>query len=105
MYGKGKKIMEWTPIKGTVMPIEKALINDRLRVSKVSWKFRIPTIYHFVVIYQRNFKLAYFLTVFMSFLFINKTLQLNNFKNRTAMNSKISVFAVCVEAIMYLLLC
>ena len=25
--------------KGTVMQIEKALINDRLRVSKVSWKF------------------------------------------------------------------
>ena len=33
------------------MQIEKALINDRLRVSKVSIKFRIPTIYNFVVIY------------------------------------------------------
>ena len=29
-------------IKGTVIQIEKALINDCLSVSKVSWKFRIP---------------------------------------------------------------
>ena len=32
-------------IKGSVMQIEKALINDCLRVSDVSWKFHIPTIY------------------------------------------------------------
>ena len=32
------------------MQIKKALINDRLRVSKVSGKFRIPTIYNFAVI-------------------------------------------------------
>ena len=38
--------------KGTVMQIEKALINDRLRVSKVPWKFRIPTVYNFAIIYQ-----------------------------------------------------
>ena len=38
-------------IKGTVIQIEKAPINDRLRVSKVSSKFRIPTIYNFTVIY------------------------------------------------------
>ena len=30
--------------------MEKALINDRLRVSNVSWKFRIPTIYNFELI-------------------------------------------------------
>ena len=30
--------------KGTVMQNEKALINDRLRVLKVSGKFSIPTI-------------------------------------------------------------
>ena len=30
--------------KGTVMQIEKALINDRSRFSEVPWKFRIPTI-------------------------------------------------------------
>ena len=40
----------------------------------------------------------------MSFLCINKTLRLNNFrKTRTAMNPKISVFVICVEAIIYLL--
>ena len=33
------------------MQIEKALINDRLRISKVSEKFRITTIYNFAVIY------------------------------------------------------
>ena len=33
------------------MQIEKALINDRLLASKVSWKFHIPIIYNFAVIY------------------------------------------------------
>ena len=45
------KWMRWTAyffLKGTVMQIENALINDRLRVSKVSRKFRIPSIYNFV---------------------------------------------------------
>ena len=41
-------------IKGTVMQIEKALINDRLNVSRVSWKFHIPTIYNFAAIYMWN---------------------------------------------------
>ena len=41
-------------IKGTVMQIKKALINDRLHVSNVSWKFHIPTIYNFAVIYPWN---------------------------------------------------
>ena len=36
--------------------------------------------------------------------FISKYLQLNNLKIRIAMNAKISVFVICVEAIMYLLL-
>ena len=53
------------------MQIEKALINDRLRVSKVSWKFRTPTIYNFAVICKWNlllFKnLTYFLTVSIAF--------------------------------------
>ena len=38
-------------IKGTIMQIEEALINDRSRVSKVYRKFRIPTTYNFAVIY------------------------------------------------------
>ena len=57
--------------KGTVMQIEKALINDRLCVSKLSWKLRIPTAYSFTVIYpwnlQFSYEVAYFLTV--SFVF------------------------------------
>ena len=38
-------------IKGAVMQIEKELTYDRLPVSKVSWKFRIPTVYNFAVNY------------------------------------------------------
>ena len=52
------------------MQIEKALINDRLRVTKVSWKFRIPTTYNFVVIYpyiSYFFKSSLFLTVSIVF--------------------------------------
>ena len=37
-------------LKGTVMQIKKAMANDGLRVSKVAWKIRIPTIYNFAVI-------------------------------------------------------
>ena len=53
------------------MHIEKALINDRLRVLKVSWKFRIPTVFNFTVIYAWNLqffeKAAYFLAVSIVF--------------------------------------
>ena len=38
--------------KGTVMQIQKAMINDCLRVSKVSWKFCIRAICNFAVIYS-----------------------------------------------------
>ena len=37
--------------KSKVMQIEKTLINDRLGVSNVSWKFQSPTSYDFAVIY------------------------------------------------------
>ena len=40
-------------LKGKVMQIEKALINECLSVSELSWKFRIPTIYNFAVVYPR----------------------------------------------------
>ena len=40
----------------------------------------------------------------MSFLSINKTLRLNNFKTRTTINAKISVFLIYVEPIICLLL-
>ena len=42
-------------IEGTVMKIEKVLINDCLRVSKVSWKYHIPTFYNFALIYLWDF--------------------------------------------------
>ena len=42
-------------LKGTVMQIEKGLINHRLRVSKISSIFRIPTIHNFAVIYPMQF--------------------------------------------------
>ena len=41
-------------LKGIAMQNEKALTKDRLRVSKVSWKYRIPTIHNFAVIYPQN---------------------------------------------------
>ena len=37
-------------------------------------------------------------------MFINKTLRLNNLKTRKDTNAKVSVFVICVKAIMYLLL-
>ena len=43
-----------TVLKDTVMQTEKALVNGRLRVFKVSWKFRIPIIHNFPVIYPWN---------------------------------------------------
>ena len=41
-------------LKGTVIQIEKVLINDCLRVSKVSWKFHISTIFNFAVIVENE---------------------------------------------------
>ena len=38
-------------IKGTAVQIEKGLINDILRVWKISRKFRIPTVSNFAVTY------------------------------------------------------
>ena len=36
-------------------------------------------------------------------MFMKKTLRLNNLKTRTALNAKVTVFVICVEAIKYLL--
>ena len=81
------------------MQIEKALLNDRLRVWEVSWKFYILTIYNFTVIYLWNLlfslKVAYFLTVSVVF----SVCELSNLKTRTAMNANVSVFVISVEAI------
>ena len=82
MWGLGVYFFKWLKCKkcisekvswfclkhttGTVMQVEKALINACLRVSKLSWKFHIPTNYNFAVFYPWNLlfslKRAYFCT-------------------------------------------
>ena len=37
--------------EGTVIQIEKTQVSSRLRVSKLSWNFHIPTAYNIAVIY------------------------------------------------------
>ena len=49
-----RKLRKKTKLKGTVMQIEKALIENCVRVSKVFWKFHTATIYDFAVIYHWN---------------------------------------------------
>ena len=41
-------------LKVLVTQIEKALMNDRLLVSKIFGKICIPTLYAFAVIYPQN---------------------------------------------------
>ena len=48
LYGNG---LRHERVKGRVIHVKKALINDRLRVAKVSWKFRFPIFCNFAVIY------------------------------------------------------
>ena len=90
------------------MTIEKALINDRIHVQKVTRKLCIPTIYNFAVISPWNLlfseKVAYFLKASIVFSVYKEILRLNNLKTRTAWNAKVSVFVICVETIIYLLL-
>ena len=73
------------PFKGTVMQIKKALINDCLRVSKVFWKFHIPTIYNIAVIYLWNLLfsqiVAYFLTVSIVFTLYKQISMAKELKN------------------------
>ena len=79
-----------------------------LTCFKSIWKFPIPTIYNFAAIYSWNllfsYKVAYFLTVSIVFSVYKQNFKLINLKTKTATNTKISVFAICVEAIIYLLL-
>ena len=51
-------------LKDIVMQIGNALTNDRLCVSKVSWKFCIQTIYNFAVIFHT---ICYFLKKYPTF--------------------------------------
>ena len=49
-------------------------------------------LFNFAVIYPWNFLLSIIYYFLLSFLFINKTLRLNNLKTRKAMNAKVPVF-------------
>ena len=97
-----------TYLKVQACNLKRKLINDCLNALELSWKFLISTIYNFVVIYPLNLllskKVAYCWQFLLSFLVINKTLRFNNLKTRTVMNEKISVFVICVQVIIYLLL-
>ena len=91
--------------KGTAIQIEKALIHDRLHVSKVSWKFRISTAYNFAVIYPWNwlvFKKWFYFSI-VSIIFSAHTQ--NFMKAGTSMNAKISLFVIYIDVIIHLLLC
>ena len=86
------------------MQIGKALINDRLRVSKLSWKVWIPLIYTFAVSYSWNLLFSLKLCYFLAVSIISSVPKLDNLKTRTAMYAKTSVFVIRCETIIYLLL-
>ena len=79
------------------MKIEKALINNHIRVSKVSLKLRKPTIYNFAVIYRWNLlfsqKVAYFLTVSIVFPVYKQNSTAEQIKNQNRYECK--NFSVC----------
>ena len=77
---------EFSTLKVTVMYSENALVNNRLCVSKISWKFRISTIFNFAVIYLWNLLFSQ-----------NFTVQ----KLEQLWIKKILVFVICVEVIIY----
>ena len=96
--------IQYNIVNGTAMQIQKALINDRLRFTKVSWKFRIPTVYNFAVTYPWNLlfpeNVAYFLTVSIVFS-VNK----QNFKAHNSYECE--NFCVCYlwSYIYYYIIC
>ena len=62
----------------------------------------------FIVLQEFTREFCYFLKKYpkqflLSLLFINKTLRLSILKTRIAKNAKISVFVICVEAMIYVL--
>ena len=83
-------------VKGAIIWIKIALINDRWRVPQVSWKFGIPTICNFSLIKTWNllfsYTLAYFLPVYIVFSVYKKTPTAQWLTIRAAMNTKISMF-------------
>ena len=85
------------------MQIEKALINNRLRVLKISRKFGISTIYIFCCNLPVKFlkRSLLFNSFYCLFCLLTK---LDGSKTKTAINVKISVLVIFVEAIIYFLL-
>ena len=83
------------------MQIEKALINDCLRASKVSWKFGIPTIYNSAVICSWNLAIFVKSSLLLTVCIVFPVFKL---KTRTAKNVKIAVVVNCIEETIYLLL-
>ena len=51
---KGYSQLKKDHSQGTVIHIEKTLINDRLRVLKVYWKFHIASVFNIAVIHPWN---------------------------------------------------
>ena len=97
----------WRWTAGTSLPIrvlkvyscklKKTLINDNLTISKVSWKFSIPTIYNFAVVYLWNLlflkKAAYFLTLSIVFSVYKQNFTSQELKNLNSHECK--NFIVC----------
>ena len=97
----------WAWAAGTSLPIrvlkvyscklKKPLINDNLTISKVSWKFSIPTIYNFAVVYLWNLlflkKAAYFLTLSIVFSVYKQNFTSQELKNLNSHECK--NFIVC----------
>ena len=77
------RIIMYYLIKGTVTQIEKALINDCLRVSKK--------------VFLKSSLL--FNSFYCLFCLQKKLYVLNNLKTRTVMNAKIWMFFICIETI------
>ena len=90
--------------------------KNKADICYVSDKLVIARIVIYLAQYGQYFpRFSYFTFIFLKrsllfnsscclFLFVNKTLRLNNFKTRRSMNAKISVFVIFVEAVIYLLL-
>ena len=86
-------------LKGTLVQFVKALTSDRLlKISHFSYLWFCSNLPAKSAI---SFKRSQRFNKFFYCLFLNKILRLNNLKTRTGMNAKISVFVICVGAIIY----
>ena len=97
-------------IKGTVMQIEKALKNVRFRISKFSHSnylqfcSNLPGKFAIFLKSSLLFNSSVVFSVYKQNFTAQQLKNLINLKTRIAVNAKISVFVICVEAIIYWLL-